>query len=165
MFGADGRRLEHRLHETDDWDERFDVVDRFLVHRASLGIRPHALVVAAWSRLHETAGGVRIGTLADELGFSRRHLTTVFHEQVGLAPKMVARQLRFQSVCRRLERNPARWADIAFDCGYCDQAHLNREFRDLVGITPTAFLARLIPGSRVVADEITFVQDGGAETT
>ncbi len=164
MFGSAGRRLEQRLHETERWDERFNVVDRFLLHRASLGIRPHRLVVAAWSRLHETAGGIRIGALAAELGFSRRHLTTVFHEQIGLAPKTVARQLRFQSVCRRLEREPARWADIAVDCGYCDQAHLNREFRDLVGITPTDFVARVIPGGGTLGGGITFVQDGGAET-
>lgn len=113
--------------------------------------------------LQETAGGVRIGKLAGELGCSRRHLAAVFHEQVGLPPKTVARQLRFQSVCRRLTRDPARWADIAYDAGYCDQAHLNREFRDLAGTTPTDFLARLIPGDAAVGDGVTFIQDGGTQ--
>ncbi|MGH2913649.1 MAG: helix-turn-helix domain-containing protein [Solirubrobacteraceae bacterium] len=164
MFGAAGRRLEQRLHETDDWDERFDVLDRFLLERAGDGPRPHRLAVEAWSRLHATAGAVRIGALAAELGCSRRHLTAVFHEQVGLAPKTVGRLLRFRSVCRRLERDPARWADIAYAAGYCDQAHLNREFRDLAGTTPTDFLARLIPGDRTApSGDITFVQDGGAQ--
>lgn len=127
-----------------------------------MGPRPHPLVVAAWARLRETAGGIRIGALAAELGASRRHLTTTFHQQVGLPPKTVARLLRFERVCRRVERNPARWADIAYDSGYCDQAHLNRDFRDLAGTTPTDFLARLIPGGGVVGDGITIVQDRAA---
>jgi AraC-like DNA-binding protein len=31
------------------------------------------------------------------------------------------------------------WAEIAIDCGYCDQPHLNRDFRFFSGITPGAY--------------------------
>lgn len=55
----------------------------------------------------------------------------MFREQVGLAPKAVARILRFEGLCRRLGADPARWADIASECGYHDQAHLNGDFRQL----------------------------------
>jgi AraC-like DNA-binding protein len=58
-----------------------------------------------------------------------------------------------------LEAEPARWADIALAAGYCDQSHLNRDFRELAGTTPSDFLARQIPGGGVVGDEIPFVQD------
>ncbi len=82
-----------------------------------------------------------------------------FREQVGLTPKTAARVLRFRSLCRRLDAEPVRWAEIAYDCGYADQSHLIREFRKLAGTTPTDFLARRIPGGGVIADEVTFVQD------
>ena len=82
-----------------------------------------------------------------------------FSEQIGLPPKAAARLLRFRNVCRRIEAEPARWADIAFDAGYCDQSHLNRDFRELAGTTPSDFLARRIPGGGVVGDEIPFLQD------
>jgi AraC-like DNA-binding protein len=158
LFGAPGRRLEERLREAQDWDARFDLLERFLLDRASVACWPHPMVAAAWSRLQETAGAVRIDALAAELGFSRRHLTTTFHEQVGLAPKTVARLLRFSHVRERLARSPSRWADIAYESGYCDQAHLNRDFRQLAGITPSDFLASF-DADRPVAGGITFVQD------
>ncbi len=158
LFGAPGRRLEERLRDAEDWDGRFDVLERFLLDRASVACWPHPMVAAAWSRLHETAGAVRIDALAAELGFSRRHLTTTFHEQVGLAPKAVARMLRFSQVRERLARDPGRWADIAYEAGYCDQAHLNRDFRQLAGTTPTDFLASLRT-DRAIADGITFVDE------
>jgi AraC-like DNA-binding protein len=161
LFGGAGRRLEEHLHEQPDWNGRFDVLERFLLARASVATRPHPMVAAAWSRLTETAGAVRIETLAAELGFSRRHLTTTFHTQVGLAPKTVARLLRFAHVRRCIERQPGRWADIAYDAGYCDQAHLNRDFRELAGTTPTRFLAHLRRDTRTGA-VITFLQDAGA---
>ncbi|MHB1568605.1 MAG: helix-turn-helix domain-containing protein [Solirubrobacteraceae bacterium] len=99
----------------------------------------------------KAAGNVRIGVLAAELGCSRRYLTSRFSAELGIAPKAVARQLRFAAVRERLTCAPKRLAEIASVAGYYDQAHLNRDFRAPAGITPTEFVARLIPGG-VVGD-------------
>ena len=75
---------------------------------------------------------------------------------------MVARLMRFQHVRRQIERDPPRWAEIAFAAGYADQPHLNREFRELAGTTPSEFIARQMPGGGIVGDRVSFsfVQDG-----
>ncbi len=159
LFGAPGTALTERLRETSSWDGRFDIVEAFLIDRVEQGPQPSPVVVRAVARLHASAGRARIGTLTNELGCSRRYLLAEFRKQVGHSPKMLARLLRFEHVCRRLEQDPAGWADIARDAGYYDQAHLNRDFRELAGTTPTDFLARLIPGGGLIADEIPFVQD------
>ena len=57
-----------------------------------------------------------------------------------------------------LER-PARFAEIAYECGYYDQAHLNRDFREFAGTTPGDYVRRLLPDGGGVAAEVTFVQD------
>ena len=157
--GPAGRRLAERPREPAEWDRRFDLVEAFLLQRAARGPLPTPAVAWAWERLWASAGRVGVGQLAAEIGCSRRYLHAKFREQVGLAPKTAARLIRFQRVCRRLAREPARWVEIAYEAGYSDQSHLNRDFRDLAGTTPTDFLARQIPGGGVVGDEIPFVHD------
>jgi AraC-like DNA-binding protein len=151
-LGRGGRELADRLREQRDWDARFDVLERFLIGRAAEGPAPTPAVAWADRRLRETGGNVQVGALAAELGCSRRYLTSRFSAEVGLGPKAVARQVRFAGVRERLERAPRRLAEIAAAAGYCDQAHLNRDFRELAGVTPTEFVARLIPGGGVLGD-------------
>ena len=61
-----------------------------------------------------------------------------------MTPKAFARLARFRHA-ERLLRSPGHrsLASIALTCGYYDQAHLNRDFRDLAGCTPTAYLTHL----------------------
>jgi AraC-like DNA-binding protein len=85
-------------------------------------------------------GAVPIGELAAELGWSRRHLAVRFREELGMAPKALARLLRFERAVKRL-RAGDELADLALDAGYYDQAHFNRDFRAFAGTTPTQYLA------------------------
>ena len=80
----------------------------------------------------------RIGALADELGWSRRHLAATVRQELGMAPKPLARLLRFEGALQRL-RAGADLADAALDSGYYDQAHFNRDFRAFAGVTPTEY--------------------------
>jgi AraC-like DNA-binding protein len=159
LFGERGRRLGERLRELERWDDRFDAIESFLLDRAMAGPEPSPGVAWAYERLWRSQGRARVGELAAEIGCSGRHLRAQFHQQVGLAPKAVARLIRFQAVRRRIEREPVQWAEIAFDAGYADQSHLSRDFRELAGTTPTDFLSRVIPGGGLVGDDLPFVQD------
>jgi AraC-like DNA-binding protein len=155
VWGANGRRIEEQLHDAPDWTSVFVAIERFLIGRMAVRRSADPTMERAWSRLCETSGQLPVAALAAELGCSRRHLTARFREQVGQPPKAVARLLRFKRVLRLLDAEPRRWADIAFECGYCDQSHLNRDFRDLAGTTPGAYVAAR--DARVAA--VTFVQD------
>jgi AraC-like DNA-binding protein len=103
----------------------------------------------AWSQLRRADGQVEIGGLAKELGCSRKHLVAQFHEQIGAAPKTIARILRFQHAVRLFhaasDTNPVSGADVALACGYFDQAHFIKDFRQLSGITPTEYMRCRIP--------------------
>ena len=158
-----GGRVVHKVHDQLGQDGVKVAVcgwQRLGVRDEDLRARNSAAVAWALSRLWETQGRERVESLAAQLGCSRRYLHARFREQVGLPPKSVARLIRFGAVRRRIERTPSRWADIAHECGYADQSHLNRDFRELAGTTPSDFITRLLPGyGGVLGDGISFVQD------
>ncbi|GEL18530.1 helix-turn-helix domain-containing protein [Pseudonocardia asaccharolytica] len=135
--------LLDRLATAPSWAERFALLDATLTRLAMRRRRePPPEVGYAWDRLAAAGGMLRIEELAREVGWSRRHLADRFRREIGLAPKAAARVIRFERACDMLRaaRRPA-LAAVASECGYVDQAHLARDFRDLAGITATAWLA------------------------
>lgn len=161
VFGRGAKSLPEQLAEAPSWSTRFDLVERLLLSRLAMAAVSDPFVVEAVFRLQASGGRVRINELAAGLNVSRRHLSTRFRAQVGLPPKTFARLLRFELARRLMTERPARWADLAAECGYADQSHLNREFRELGGTSPAQLLARQLPGFGTVGDGITFVQDIG----
>jgi len=141
-----GQELVETLYEAPGWEARFVLLDGYIGLRAQEARRPSPDVARAWYRLKDTGGGLRIGELARELGCSRRHLAARFAEQIGPPPKTAARLIRFQRAVQRLGHDDgSRFAEIAQDCGYYDQAHLNRDFRELGGATPGELVATMLP--------------------
>jgi AraC-like DNA-binding protein len=142
VLGREGRALRERLGATDGWQNRFDLVEDFVAGRANH--LPSPEIEYAYRRLARSTGGARIAALASEIGWSRKHLVDRFRSELGLAPKPIARMMRFHHASR-LARGGAcsGWAGIAAESGYADQAHLVREFSTLAGETPTAWARRL----------------------
>lgn len=146
LLGARTGPLLDRLAEPGTWPERFARLDAALAGLAADGaddaIRPE--VSYAWDRLVATGGTLRIADLADEVGWSRRHLADQLRRETGLAPKAAARVIRFERACDRLRFTDAPLSAVAADCGYVDQAHLSRDFRDLAGLTATQWRGELL---------------------
>ena len=98
----------------------------------------------AGQQIMGSVGAVRIADLAAMLGVSQRQLERLFKNATGVAPKRLARLVRFQQAARRLYDDPnVNLADLAVDLGFADQAHFNREFRNFSRSTPTEFTSNL----------------------
>jgi AraC-like DNA-binding protein len=118
-------------------------------------------LAARWIVGH--AGRAPIGGLVHQTGQSQRHLERQFRREVGLTPKGLARIRRFQSLVARLAGVDApRWATLAIECGYTDQAHLTREFREFAGTTPAAYWRETHPFSDLFHGAVEFLQEGAA---
>ncbi|MEM6996908.1 MAG: helix-turn-helix domain-containing protein [Myxococcota bacterium] len=71
-----------------------------------------------------------------------RALQRMFRDYVGASPKWVIRRNRLQEVAARIERGETpTLAALAADLGYADQAHLARDFKRVVGKSPSEFAA------------------------
>lgn len=140
--------LVEQLRATGDWAARFDLLDLALSARLDRGPDPAPEVRHAWRLLSRAGGAIPVGRIAAEVGWSQGYLIRRFTEQVGLTPKTSARVLRFHRAMRLLTREGADLAEVTAACGFYDQAHLNREFRALAGITPGRLAAaRLAEGA------------------
>jgi AraC-like DNA-binding protein len=138
LFGGEAALLAEELHGLPDSAARFAVLDRALLKLfAAAPPHPRPDVERAWQLLRASGGRMPIEELAQRLGCSRRHLARRFAEDVGASPKQAARLIRFESARTRL-RSGAPLARIALECGYADQAHMAREFREFAGAPPTA---------------------------
>ncbi|HZC14769.1 MAG TPA: helix-turn-helix domain-containing protein [Thermoleophilaceae bacterium] len=146
LLGRGADELVGRLWDLPAWEPRFDMLDRLIAARIADARPPSTEVAWAWGRLRATRGRVAVGGLAAELGWSHRRLIARFREQVGMPPKTIGRLLRFENVSTAMRRTPEpRLAELALDCGYYDQAHLNRDFREFAGTTPSAYLRARLP--------------------
>jgi AraC-like DNA-binding protein len=165
LLGRESRRLVERLAAAPDWEGRFAVLDDVLTRRAGRLRAAEACTTRAWDRIVSSGGAARIGELATEIGYSRRHLTERFAREYGMTPKQVARIVRFERSWRLLQEElgrtrPRRGAErpslarVAARCGYYDQAHMAREWKELAGRPASAWLAE---------EELAFVQDSTAE--
>lgn len=154
VLGAVAPELHERVNAAPDWASRFAVLDEILLRRGTRRDPPaaHDEVRRAWRRL--VRGGVAVRAVADEVGWSERHLERRFRAEFGVGPKTLARMARFDRVRHRLARRavdgvPLGLADLAADGGYADQAHLAREFGVLAGCSPTTWVKEEVQVGKV----------------
>ncbi len=146
LLGPLAAEIKERLRTAPDWRARFAALDELLASRIRAGKRLSPEAAYAWQELLASCGSVAISDLASQTGWSSRHLRDRFRTEIGLTPKAAARVIRFDRTRRLLQRQAAAGAqrplaEVAAECGYYDQAHLAREFRELAGCPPSAWLA------------------------
>jgi AraC-like DNA-binding protein len=160
LMGPLAEQLWARSWAEADWAARFAVVHEVL---GSLRARHEGTVAGsvrpelrwAWSQVVCSGGSVRIDTLAEEIGWSRRHLTDVFRAEFGVSPSTARRLARFEVATGLLrDDRPCSLAEVAARAGYADQSHLSREFRRMAGRSVTEWWAD---------EQFPFVHDGGTD--
>jgi AraC-like DNA-binding protein len=145
------RGLSSHLADLATWEERFDEVERLLLVRSRDADGPDLRVAWAVRRIEARGGNIAIGAITRELGESPKRLIALFHEHVGVAPKVFARLVRFDRLVGRIEdvagagsgNTAPEWAALAQEVGYADQSHLIRDVRAMTGATPSEVLALL----------------------
>ncbi len=138
VLGAQGMALRERLGNAPDWTARFDLAEAFVTDRLGTATDTPPEIAWAYNRIVTSGGRTRIASIAEKLGWSRKHLAGSFSNAIGIGPKTLSRIVRFNRALGLSRHETTGWADIAADCGYADQAHLVREFRQLAGDPPTA---------------------------
>jgi AraC-like DNA-binding protein len=85
--------------------------------------------------------------LAAEAGLTECHLIRAFHMRFGLPPQAYHRRVRLAAAADRLARGMTVSA-AAYECGFADQSHLTRKFKETYGLTPAAWATAAADGRR-----------------
>ena len=164
FFGFPMSELTHRIEEGDTlWGhtffevrdrlsavlgtrDMFTVLEQWLLERAGDRLQVDPFMEYAISLLDSCVRPPGMKQLALELGYSQKHMISLFDKMVGMSPKRYARIVRFQKIVQALELGrPRSWSRMAQDFGFYDQAHFNNEFRSFSGFTPEEYLTRKGP--------------------
>jgi AraC-like DNA-binding protein len=87
-------------------------------------------------------GPLTVAHLADQCRVSRERLHRVIRRWTGMSPSAYLRALRLSKAREQLCAG-APLAEIAQACGFADQAHFTRSFRQSFGYTPGDWLSAL----------------------
>jgi AraC-like DNA-binding protein len=129
-------RLHERLAQSQQSSERIAHIETFLVRNArgssETSVAQHA------AKLLAARPGRRLSRLATEMNISERHLTRVFRQSFGISPKRFTKIARIEKVLAS-RRDGLTWTEAAYACGFCDQSHMIRDFKEIVGKSPVEF--------------------------
>ncbi|HEY0179186.1 MAG TPA: helix-turn-helix domain-containing protein, partial [Dokdonella sp.] len=141
LAGPAADALRERLLNTPDAAARLAVLEAWLRARFVVDAL-HPALARALAALERAPCVERAGGLIAASGYSARHFGTLFRSQVGVGPKRFARLRRFRAALAHVRHGEAvDWARVAADCGFHDQPHLVREFREFAGTTPARYVA------------------------
>jgi AraC-like DNA-binding protein len=117
------------------------------------------------------AGPIRVADLCALIQRSEAHFSRAFKRTFGASPHAFVIQRRLELAGQHMLQTEAPLSDIALRCGFSDQAHLCKHFRQATGETPAAWRrARRTQGLRSsassssedIADELSLIARPGA---
>jgi len=85
--------------------------------------------------------------IAEHLGVNQRKLERMFNRQLGLSPSEFSKSVRMEHARTYLKQRDTSYSDIVYNLGFYDQAHFVRQFKSVVGITPSKYRSRALATS------------------
>jgi AraC-like DNA-binding protein len=146
LVGDGAHRLVDRCAQQPSIEAQLRVVAAWLDARFAHARALDRRVAWAAGEIEGKGGAIPISDIQEKTGLSKPRLRDAFRDQIGVAPKLYGRIVRFRRTLAMLQHDGARkLSDVAFDAQFYDQPHMNAEFRALGGMTPREFLAARHP--------------------
>lgn len=134
-------RIYDTLASSSTTSERIAQLDNWLLQllEKSVGVSSELNKALEWL---DRQSQQPITSLSHQSNLSQRQLERLFKQWVGISPKHYSRLLRVNLARADLRSAPGDvcLTEAALNAGYFDQAHFNREFKRMVGLTPGQYL-------------------------
>jgi len=142
LWGEAARRWRERVMEARTAEGRLAALESGLTERLPEE-GPPRVVAYGVEELRRGGESARLAAVAEATGLSQRRFIELFRQHVGMGPKVFQRVQRFQAALRMAHAGRrVSWSELALECGYYDQSHFVRDFREFSGMTPGEYAAR-----------------------
>ncbi|MBL4765665.1 MAG: helix-turn-helix transcriptional regulator [Colwellia sp.] len=116
-------------------------VDTFLLKKLTEPLKTDALVQHIAIKIKLNNGKNTIAETINDVGKSYRQIERLFKDSIGMTPKKYARIIRMENARTLLKnKNLQSFTEIGEVAGFYDQAHFIREFKSIIGLSPTAYI-------------------------
>ncbi|WP_210489712.1 AraC family transcriptional regulator [Rufibacter aurantiacus] len=152
VFGSSLRHLEDQITNSASTDERLALLVHFLTKQLLQDKTPDAALQQLIKAEIDAGQQPDVEKLYEQMHTSRRQFERRFKNLLGFSPREYAKIQRFRYALQQYQQAPEQsFTQLALSSGYYDQAHFNRDFKELSGVTPRTFFADdpQAPGLRI----------------
>jgi AraC-like DNA-binding protein len=140
--------LLERMDDLQDFGRRIEAISTYLLSRIHKSYGSADVVRYCTDRIIASQGGVHIGDLSEETGYTIRYLRILYHQHVGISPKELCEIIKFQNSYLQYahlqkENREFSLCDLAAQAGYYDQSHMNKCYHKMVGAIPQKFYVEM----------------------
>ena len=167
VFGKEARNLNEELMYSQDVQKMSLLADKFLLHFLNIqksDVNLYDGITFISNALFSNSPLLSIEQYACKANMSVRNFGRRFTEQTSVSPKLYCRLLRFNKAVNTKLKNPRiNWTLIAYNCGYYDQMHMIKDFKEFADVNPSALFQNNTQITRphtdlLESDNDTFVQ-------
>ncbi|MBI4931184.1 MAG: helix-turn-helix transcriptional regulator [Bacteroidetes bacterium] len=143
LWKEQNEKMLKKISSTSNHEEKINIVEDFLVEQLKENKQNDKQIDDAVKLIRTSKGQIPIEEIAEKVFLTKRTLERKFLETVGTSPKIFSRITRFLNICHHLEEHRNKTlTQLTYECGYYDQAHFIKDFREFSGFTPKEFFAK-----------------------
>lgn len=140
LLGNQLNELEEKLYTTEDNLVRVKIADQYLLQKLN---NQHDDFLFTQKCIPEIAATANVAQIAKDFNVTYKTLERRFKKVLGVTPSELIKINRFNNAVLSMYscRHPS-LTSVAHSCGYYDQSHFIREFKELTNFTPKEFLKK-----------------------
>ena len=134
--------LSNRIEDSMNNETCIKFIESFLLNKIIVNTSYYLPRLSEVIKSINSTPNISTKELAHIACLSEKQFSRVFSDNIGLSPKEFSRIIRIQRALYILQNSPRiNFAQLAYDCGYTDQSHMIKEFKQFSGYTPKEFLS------------------------
>ncbi|HEX8549728.1 MAG TPA: helix-turn-helix domain-containing protein [Cytophagaceae bacterium] len=141
LIGSDAAELEEKMMSASTTQVRVETICQFIEKRMERSVKPQAGIVELIKLMIQSPSIPKVEELAKQNFLSTRQFERNFKTYTGFNPKLFSRIIRFQKALSAYDFKEKSLTEIAYDCGYYDQAHFIQDFKEFSGHNPKEYFS------------------------